>query len=252
MNLRKLLGIVLFVLLLTSCNTKEESQINAINLDEKIKSNFEGTRIGLDAFYLLGWSDDARKFAYAVQKETNMEAMFSAKIYIQETENNHQSWKVSLEDVTMKEYENFEHYWSSNHSYIEFVLKQNKIKLLNKTQIKSFPMVYNHVQLNVRLELKKHNLESSNKDFFAGLGGYKLFLTTPASKVTLLTDCELEVQESDCGWDTTSKIKVLGYFESPKKSHIAILIARLEYGFEGVKTIRYDVVGADLDIVKKG
>ena len=257
MNLQKLISIVLVILTLTSCNKKEESHINFTNLDEKIKSNFEEKNIApdtismlrWDTFYLLGWSEDGKKIAYAIDESTGMAANFSAKIYIQDVKSSNYPWKVSIKDDLIEEYDSFEGYWSVNHSYIEFVLKQHKIKLVKDIQLKDFPIHWEKDDFSVKLELKKHKLISTTKDYFAGLGGYRLFLTSPITsmKLKLIADCELEVQEADLGYDTTSKIKVFGYFQSPNKSRIAILVARLEYGFEGIKTVRYDVVGADLN-----
>jgi len=254
MNLQKLVAIGLLLLTFTSCNNKEERHITIINLEKQIKQNFEEKPVASDtlsmlrwdSFYLLGWSADGKKIAYAIDKATGMSANFSAKIYIQDVMTGSYPWKVSVEDALIEEYDSFEGYWSVNHSYIEFVLKQHKINLAKDIQLKSFPINYNNEKLNVSLELKKHKKVSIDKDYFAGLGGYKLFLTSNARQLKLIADCELEIQEADLGYDTTSKIKVFGYFQSPDKARIAILVARLEYGFEGLKMVRYDVVGTDL------
>ena len=256
MNLQKLVVMALFVLTLTSCNNKEERRVDFTNLEKQVKENFEKkpvdretiSMLRWDTFYLLGWSEDGKKIAYAIDKATGMAANFSAKIYIQDVKTGNHPWKVSVEDALIEKYDSFEGYWSVNHSYIEFVLKQHKIKLAKDIQLKSFPIHWEKDDFSVKLELKKHKKVSTNKDYFAGLGGYKLFLTSPITsmKLKLIADCELEVQEADLGYDTTSKIKVFGYFQSPDKSRVAVLVARLEYGFEGLKMVRYEVVGADL------
>lgn len=211
-----------------------------LKVEKLIAQNFKGKHraIHADKFYLLGWSKNGKKMAYAVVEDTDMKNTFSLRVYIQNLVDDSIVWEMHHE-TEFEEYGSFKDYWKKNHPYLRFVLKQNKIELARDFKLRKAPFAYKNDTLNFKVVPQKNRASKA-------LSGYKLFLTSKLKGQKLLTHSRFKVPKSEMGYGTISKVTVLGYLQGRDKSRIALLVAKLEFGFEGVETVRYEVVGASL------
>ena len=189
-----------------------------------------------DEFYLLGWSADGEKIAYAIQRETDAAALFSAGIYIQDLVTDKIIWGMKKE-TELEELNNIKDYWIENQQKIREGMRHHQIILGDYSMLKNTPITYNGDQFDYTV--KTIRAKGSTE-----LKAYRVLLNSKLKGSKEIAKTVLQVKGDQIGGK--EKVAVLGYFQGADKARVATLLALLESGWEGSRIVRYKIIGASL------
>ncbi len=189
-----------------------------------------------DEFYLLGWSADGEKIAYAIQRETDAAALFSAGIYIQDLVTDKIVWGMKKE-TELEELNNIKDYWVKNKQAISQGMSQHHIILGDHSVLKNTPIIYNNDQFDYSVKTTKANIGNELK-------AYRVLLNSKLKGSKEIAKVTLQVKGDQLGGK--EKVAVLGYFQGADEARVATLVALLESGWEGSRIVRYKIIGASL------
>jgi hypothetical protein len=217
--------------------SEPSQQLNRINLKNRNSKVFsENSLLMEDEFYLLGWSADGEKIAYAIRDETDAAALFSVGVYIQDLVSDKIIWGIKKE-AELDELNNINDYWKENKQQIIEGLEQHKIIQDNNVALQNAPIHYNGDTFGYTVKTTKARAGEELK-------AYKVLLTSTLKGSKEIAKVALKTRGDQLGGK--EKIAVIGYFQGSDKARVATLIGLLESGWEGSRIVRYKVVGASL------
>ncbi len=189
-----------------------------------------------DEFYLLGWSADGEKIAYAIQRETDAAALFSAGVYIQDLVSDKIVWGMKKE-TELEELNNIKDYWRENERKMMQGMNQHNIVLGDYFVLKNTPISYSG-------DLFDYTVKTTKVSASTELKAYRVLLNSKLKGSKEIAKVALKVRGDRIGGK--EKVAVLGYFQGADKARVATLVALLESGWEGSRIVRYKIIGASL------
>lgn len=217
--------------------SKPSQQLNRIHLKNQNSKVFsENSLLMEDEFYLLGWSANGEKIAYAIRDETDAAALFSVGVYIQDLVSDKIIWGIKKE-AELDELNNINDYWRENKQQITAGLEQHKIIQGDNFALQNAPISYNGNTFNYTLKTTKVTGREELKT-------YQVLLTSTAKGSKEIANVTLKTRGDQLGGK--EKIAVIGYFQGSDKARVATLIGLLESGWEGSRIVRYKIIGASL------
>ncbi len=211
--------------------------INTKNINNRLfaQSN-ASTPLMQDEFYLLGWSADGEKIAYAIEEETDAAALFSAGVYIQDLVSDKIIWGIK-EQAELNELNGIDEYWNKNKQKIIKELEQYDITFDENASLKKPPIHYNGDQFT-------YSVRTSKVRGRAEIKAYRILLNSKAKGNKEISKVTLKPRGNQMG--SKQKVAVIGYFQGSDKARVATLVGLLESGFEGARIVRYKIIGASL------
>jgi len=218
----------------------QQFSLNSIHLKAKnskiFAQNGSSALFMEDEFYLLGWSADGEKIAYAIKHETDAAALFSVGVYIQDLVSDKIIWGMKKE-MELEKLNNIKDYWKENQQQIMKGIDQHKIILGNNFTLKDLPISYNNDQFSYTVKTTKASVSTELK-------GYRILLRSKNKGSKEIAKVALKIRGNLIGGK--EKVAVIGYFQGSDKARVATLVGLLESGWEGSRIVRYKIIGASL------
>ena len=223
-----------------SPSLEQDNPLHLINTKDINNSLFTQnnalTPLMQDEFYLLGWSGDGEKIAYAIEEETDAAALFSAGVYIQDLVSDKIIWGIK-EQAELNEFNSIDEYWNKNKQKIIKELERYDIALNKNFSLKKPPIQYNKDQFTYTVRTVKTKGR-------AKITAYQILLNSNTKGSKEISKISLKPKESQMA--SKQKVAVIGYFQGADKARVATLVGLLESGFEGARIVRYKIIGASL------
>ncbi|MCK5895389.1 MAG: hypothetical protein KAG20_01220 [Cocleimonas sp.] len=203
----------------------KSKQIFAVSLQDSL---FLG-----DKFYPLGWSSNGEKFSYAIEK-----AEGSIGFFIQDLVSDKIIWKMkktaSFDNATIDKI------WQRHHKKVVLALKKHKITLGGAgLDVNLSALSYSGATFSYTVKATTQN--------DGQIKAYRVLLNSTAKGSKEISKGHFQVINLSKGdYGSKEKIAVVGYFQGGDKGRVATLLGLMETGKEGVRIMRYQIIGASL------
>lgn len=191
-----------------------------------------------DEFYPLGWSTDGKKLAYGIKHSKEDTSSTVVSVFIQDLVSDKIIWK--LKKSSSQKDPSFAHFWRNNHQPILTAFARYKITLgSNGLTLNTTGLTYGANTFSYTVKAK----QASD----GHIQSYRVLLNSNgkgSKEISKAHFKRVDLQQGKYG--SKEKIAVIGYFQGADKARVATLLGLMERGKEGMKVMRYNIIGASL------
>ncbi|MEP7149270.1 MAG: hypothetical protein ABI857_10335 [Acidobacteriota bacterium] len=227
-------------------------QPRAVNLDPLVRRTFPSyygrkpyQRLYTDGFYPIGWSRDG-KFAYYVEPVDEACGCYFAELVIQDLRTDEELWKFRNEpqsrvnDKGESIPDDMRKLWRRNQKMFSEKLREHGIVPQSRFALLGRTFVSGGRTYTAKVTAKKGN----DSDDMKRVKSVELEFSTPRlGKKTIFT----AAYEGDEMYVSPLEVAVAGAFKSPFENRAAIVMIRVQRGWEGPPhTVEAQIAGSDL------